>query len=117
MSKKPRRSPTPRDREVEILTNPKLPRRLRLIDGRTGGVVLAVDRASEDDHAACDEPVHEGRVVFEEELLADAPGTVPARAFGGRDRENRHYRFPVQAFGHVMSMAAYASRNRGQFRS
>jgi hypothetical protein len=45
MSKKPRRSPTPRDREVEILTNPKLPRRLRLIDGRTGGVVLAVEDA------------------------------------------------------------------------
>jgi hypothetical protein len=36
MSKKPRRNPTPRDREVEVLTNPKLPRRLRLIDGRTG---------------------------------------------------------------------------------
>ena len=41
MSKKPRRSPTPRDREHEVLTNPKLPRRLRLIDGRTAQVVIA----------------------------------------------------------------------------
>jgi hypothetical protein len=39
MSKKPRRSPTPRDREVEVLTSPKLPRRLRMIDGRAGRVV------------------------------------------------------------------------------
>jgi hypothetical protein len=35
MSKKPRLSPTPRDRAVDILTNPKLPRRLHLTDGRT----------------------------------------------------------------------------------
>jgi hypothetical protein len=41
MSKKPRRSPTPRDREHEVLTNPKLPRRLRLIDDRTGRVDIA----------------------------------------------------------------------------
>ena len=45
MSKKPRRSPTPHDREVETLTDPKLPRRLRLIDGRAGRVVLAVEDA------------------------------------------------------------------------